>query len=488
MSNHKNDDKYKNMTDEEILKCMERECLDKDSGSDEDLVVASKFRWSDLVHAEDWLAIWLGFIVVLLAAVAFTVGLFPESGPFSFDAIKFSTWGNEKMPMFTDQFTGAFFVKWLLTLLFFEVLFGAGIALMGKDAKKFIIAFAILYVMASIVYILAGNASMKQYFEYAVWALVIGLLISNTVGTPQFMFPALNTEFYIKTGLVIMGAEVLFSNIAKFGGYGLSIAWIVTPTVIIFMWLFGRKWLKMDNPRMVMVIAAATSVCGVSAAIATAAACKAKKVELTFAIGLSMIFTIIMMVGMPLLIKLVGLSPEVGGAWIGGTVDSTGAVVLAGEALGPVGGQVAALVKMIQNILIGFVAFAVAIFFTTSVDRQPNAQVGPSEIWHRFPKFILGFVVASLFSSFVLQPSLGVETTGAIIKAAGTFKGWCFCLAFLSIGLESNFREMAAQMAGGKPMVLYVVGQTFNLVLTLLVAWIALSGNFFPIPDLTTFN
>lgn len=124
-------------------------------------------------------------------------------------------------------------------------------------------------------------------------------------------------------------------------------------------------------------------------------------------------------------------------------------------------------------------------FHTTSVDREPNKQVGPSEIWHRFPKFILGFLAGSLVSSLILQPALGIETTGAIIKAVGTFKSWYFCLAFLSIGPESNSREMAAQMAGRKPMVLYVFGQPLNLILTLLVAWIALSGSFFPIPSQT---
>lgn len=486
MSNNQND-KYKNMTDEEILLNYEKQMSENKDVHSDDMVVASKFSMSDLIHAEDWLAIWLGFVVIILSIISLTIGIFPESGPFSFTAAKFSTWGTAERPSFMALFTPAFIAKWLLTLLFFEVLFGVGIALMKKDVKKFIPAFAIIYLLASLVYILSANFVMKQYFEYAVWALLIGLLISNTVGTPKALMPALNTEFYIKTGLVIMGGEVLFSNIAKFGIYGLAIGWIVPPTVIVLMWLFGTKSLKMENKRMVMVIAAATSVCGVSAAIAAAAACKAKKVELTFAIGLSMIFTILMMIAMPLFIEAVGMSPMIGGAWIGGTIDSTGAVVLAGEALGPEGGQVAALVKMIQNVLIGFVAFAIAIFFTTSVDRNPNTTVGPSEIWHRFPKFILGFIAASLVSSFILLPQLGMELTSDIISAAGTFKGWCFCLAFISIGLESNFKEMAAQMAGGKPMTLYIFGQTLNVVLTLIIAWFVLSGNFLPIPDLTTF-
>lgn len=490
MSNKNNQNPYAHMTDEERLACFDRECLDKDPGHehDDDTVVASKFQWSDLLHAEDWWSIWIGFFIILLALVSVTTSLFPSEGPFTFTAVKFASWGNEEVPSLFATFDGPFILKWIATVIFFTVVFSFGMKCMHKDWKAFAKAFPALFILASIVYMIAGQVVLKQYFEYAVWALVIGLLISNTIKTPEFLRPILQTEYYIKTGLVIMGAEVLFSNIAKFGGYGLSIAWVVTPTVIIFMWLFGTKLLRMDNPRMVMVIAVATSVCGVSAAIAAAAACRARKVELTFAIGLSLIFTVLMMILMPLFIVAVGMDPMVGGAWIGGTVDSTGAVVLAGEALGEIGGHVAAMVKMIQNILIGFIAFAIAIFFTTKVDRSESRNVGAAEIWHRFPKFIIGFVLASMFSSWVLLPAIGTEGTVAVIDACKTFKAWCFCLAFLSIGLESNFKEMSEQMAGGKPMILYVVGQSFNLALTLLVAWIALSGNFFPIPDLSTFS
>ena len=455
---------------------------------DNDVVVAAKTQWSDLWKVEDWWTIWIGFFIILLAVISVTTGIFPKEGPFSFTASKFGTWGNAEQPSLFGLFSVSFFIKWLFTMVFFDAVFCVGMHFMGKDVGKFAVAFPFVYILASIVYIISGQATLKQYFEYAVWALVLGLLISNTVKTPQFIRPAVQTEYYIKTGLVLMGAEVLFHNIAKFGGYGLAIAWFVTPVVIIFMWLFGTKFLKMGNPRMVMVIAVATSVCGVSAAIAAAAACRARKVELTFAIGLSLIFTVLMMIFMPLFIKAVHMDPMVGGAWIGGTIDSTGAVVLAGQALGDVGGQVAAMVKMIQNVLIGFIAFAIAIFFTTKVDVGTDRTVGAGEIWHRFPKFIIGFIVASLISSFILLPSLGNDPTVAIINSCKSWKGWCFCLAFMSIGLESNFKEMAEQMEGGKPMTLYVVGQSFNLALTLLVAWIALSGHFFPIPDLSLFK
>ena len=314
------------------------------------------------------------------------------------------------------------------------------------------------------------------------------MLISTTVGVPDCLQTAIKTEFYIKTGLVIMGFSVLFSNIAKFGLYGLGIAWIVTPIVIIFMWWLGTKVLKIDNKPLVITLASATSVCGTSAAIATGAASGAKKDDLSIAISISIIFTILMMVFEPMIIKAVGMSQLMGGALIGGTVDSTGAVVLAGNALGPEAEQAAVLVKSIQNILIGFIAFFVAIFFATRVEKTTEKKVGAGEIWTRFPKFIIGFFVASLVASFLIQPIFGGDQVSAINKVLDQYKNWCFVLAFTSIGLDTNFKELTKQMHGGKVLWLYIIGQTFNIALTFLAVWFLLSGVVFDVPVLDLFK
>ncbi len=449
----------------------------------DDVVVAEKFHMSDLLHKEDWLSIWGAFIVIVIASIGVI------SGAFRFKGVTFGKWGGESGSI-ARFFNGseACVTTWtgvIVTFAALAIIFAVCNQLMGKDAKKYLVAFLGVFALTALVRLISSQVTFSKYLEYAFWALLIGLLISNILKVPEWLKPAIQTEFYIKTGLVLMGASVLFSNIQKFGLYGLGIAWLVTPVVIIFMWILGTKVLKMDNKPMVMTISAATSVCGTSAAIATAAACKAKKTDLTFAVGISLIFTVLMMVGMPLFCKVIAMDPMVGGAWIGGTVDSTGAVVLAGNALGELAGQVAALVKMIQNILIGFVAFAVAIFFTTKVDKTSGTTVGASEIWHRFPKFILGFIGASLFFSFIFQGTIGVEPTAAILSDLKEFQTWCFALAFTCIGLETNFKEMSEQFQGGKPFVLYIIGQTFNLVLTFVVAWMLLSGRLFPIPNIT---
>lgn len=443
---------------------------------------------SDLLKKEDWLAVWIGFIVIAIGAVSVLTGWF------DFSAAKFSTWviGEEgvkkAVPLAEQLGNWIFWRKLIVTVLVLGILFTIGIKLQGENVKKYVPAFLALFVIAIFVRFVSAEFTLNRYLEWAFWALLIGLLISNTVGTPEWLKPAIRTEFYIKTGLVIMGFSVLFSNIAKFGLYGLGIAWVVTPIVIIFMWWFGTKVLKIGNKPLVITLASATSVCGTSAAIATGAAAKAKKEDLSLAISISIIFTILMMVFEPMIIRWVGMSNIMGGALIGGTVDSTGAVVLAGNALGPEAEQAAVLVKSIQNILIGFIAFFVAIFFALKVDKTGDSKVGAGEIWNRFPKFIIGFFVASLVASFIVLPM----TSGAEVKAINgvldQYKNWAFVLAFTSIGLDTNFKALAKQMQGGKVLWLYIVGQLFNIALTLFAVWFLLSGVVFNIPSLDMFK
>lgn len=443
-----------------------------------DIVATEKSKLSDLWKKEDWLAVWIGFILIIAAAVGVI------TGSFDFSAAKFDTWGNGVSLL--EQLNGAFFGKLALTALVLGVLFSVGAAIKGESLKKYIPAYFALFVLAVIVRLISAEFTLNRYLEWAFWALIVGLLISNTVGVPKWLRPAVQAEYYIKAGLVIMGFSVLFSNIVNFGLYGLGIAWIVTPIVIIFMWYFGTRVLKMDNKPLVITVSTATAVCGTSAAIAVGASSKAKKTDLSLAVSISIIFTVLMMVFEPIIIRAVGLGEVMGGALIGGTVDSTGAVTVAGTVLGEKAQTVAVLVKSIQNILIGFIAFAVAVFFSTHVEKTAdgNTKVSAAEIWYRLPKFIIGFFVASLAASFIFVPTVGSETVSSINSVLDQYKNWAFVLAFTSIGLDTNFREIKEQFQGGKPLILYVVGQLFNIVLTFLAVYLLLSGKFFPLPTL----
>ena len=370
-------------------------------------------------------------------------------------------------------------VGYLIVLgIVFMALFGVGIRCMGMPLGKFALGFIFIFLLAILAQLFASQANIKDAgLGYAAWAIIFGLLISNTIGTPHWVKPAVLTEYYIKTGLVLLGAEILFGKIVTIGIPGIFVAWVVTPIVLITTYIFGQKVLKMQSKTLNITISADMSVCGVSAAIATAAACRAKKEELTLAVGLSLIFTSIMMVVMPAFIKMVGMPNVLGGAWMGGTIDATGAVAAAGDFLGEDALYVAATIKMIQNVLIGVVAFCVALYWCFKVERDANRTVGVMEIWYRFPKFVLGFIGVSIVFSIIyawMGPDVGntMIDNGVIKGLTKNLRGWFFCLAFVSIGLGTNFRELKEHFKGGKPLILYVCGQTFNLCLTLLMAYI----------------
>ena len=419
-----------------------------------------------LLAHEDWWAIWLGALLMAVV-VAQLVTSVPGVGQ----------WTSSPLEAFADG-RG---VGLLVLGLGLALLTTVSVRVMGGMVSPHIRGFAAVFGLAILAYTLSQQTVVRAAgFGYAFWALGLGLAIANTVGTPVWVKPALRSELYIKTGLVLLGAEILFGNILSLGVPGLFVAWVVTPTVLICMYQFGTRVLRIQSRALVIVIAAATSVCGVSAAIAVAAAARAKKEELTLAVGMSLIFTVVMMVVMPLVVRGVGMDLVVGAAWIGGTVDATGAVVAAGALLGEQAEQIAAVVKMIQNTLIGLVAFLVAVYWVTRVESTGDAgRPKAMEVWYRFPKFIIGFVAASVVFSFVLTPLLGSAQVETVLDQTSDFRSWLFCVAFVSIGLQSSFRELGRQAGGGGPVQLYIVGQAFNVVLTLMAAYLAFGGFLF---------
>lgn len=424
---------------------------------------------SSLWKNEDWWAVWFGFLL-MLTNLSGLVTKVPKIGKWT---------SNPLAALGIGTGEGNVLLSLAVLMLGLGVLTTIGIAVMKSEKPgRYALGFVGVFVLSCISYWIANQTNIKYWgLSYALWALLVGLLISNTIGTPKWLLAGAKTEMFIKTGLVLLGAEILFKKIVTLGAPGLMVAWIVTPTVVIFMYNFAGRVLKMVNKKLAIIIACATSVCGVSAAIAAAAACRAKKEDLTLAVGMTLIFTVLMMFFMPLGIRWLGMNDVLGAAWMGGTIDSTGAVVAAGSMLGSTAEKVAAVVKMIQNVLIGVLAFVIALYWVTRVDRQPGQKADVMEIWYRFPKFVIGFVAASILFSFVVLPlSQGdftvVEST-YIKPVTKVLRGWFFCMAFVAIGLESNFRDLVSRMEGGKPLLLYVVGQSFNLVLTLLVAWLA---------------
>ncbi len=350
-----------------------------------------------------------------------------------------------------------------------------------KKVKSSILAFIPVLILAILAVWVSQWTPFRVYgLEYVFWAIIFGLLVSNTIGFPEKLRAGLRTEAFIKTGLVLLGAEIVFSKILAIGVPGMIQALLGILSVWYFAYYISQK-LGLSKS-FSSVLASGVSICGVSAAIAAGGAVKGDKKEVAYVISIVVLVAIPMLLGQPFIARSLGLPPDVAGAWIGGTIDTTPAVVAAGELTYPkeIYGEaaaktaltVASVVKLSQNALIGIVAFLLALYWTLRVEKNPGEKPGLLEIWYRFPKFILGFILTSLLvSTSILDPNIS-EITKLI-------RGWLFAFAFVSIGLDTNFKELL-KLGGGKPAVAFITAQVFNIIITLVLAYI-LFGIIFPV-------
>lgn len=371
--------------------------------------------------------------------------------------------------------SGENLLRMFYMLIGFWILALIGIIIMGMPAGKFTSGFPFIFILSLIASIIGGNSTISYYgLETVFWALIIGLIVSNIFGVPGWLKESVKTEYFIKIGLVLLGAEILFTTIVKVGAYGMVQAVIVIFLVFYFCFWFAKK-LGLDD-EFASILATGVSVCGVSAAIAAGGAVKGDPKKVSHTISLVLLCAIPMLIFQPLIAKAVGMLPAVAGAWIGGTIDTTGAVVAAGSIAGPEAMSVAVVVKMAQNVLIGVVAFILAVVWVFK-GKEAGAKPSAMEIWFRFPKFVLGFIVASIIFSFFMTEAFAKGVTGI----TGPIRAWWFNLAFICIGLDTNFKELVA-MGGGRPAAAFLVAQGFNIILTLILAYLIFGGILFPIP------
>ena len=343
-----------------------------------------------------------------------------------------------------------------------------GYLFMGnKDNGRFLLSFAAVYLLAWLATYIAGLAPVKTIgLESVFFAVIIGLLIRNTVGLPKWLAPAVKSEYYIKAGLVILGSSILFNEIMRAGALGMVQAVIVVLSVWYFSFWISNRAFGIDK-EMSILLSSAVSICGVSAAIATSGAIKGDPKKLSFVISLVLIVAIPMMYLLPYLAIWMGLSEEVAGAWLGGTIDTTAAVVASGKFIGETAEQYSVIIKSAQNVLLGVAAFVISIYWSykgTNNDIRPSGSV----LWDRFPKFVIGFLVASLVFSFAFDAETGKALSGVANKGA---RGLLFSLAFVCIGLETDFRYIFKK-ENAKYIWSFLTAQTFNVLLTLLIAWL----------------
>lgn len=405
---------------------------------------------------EDWVVVILGFLVIGLALVNIK------------SPVPVYSWATGD-DLASKIFTGANIMNVVIQLLFVLVIALIGALLTAKPLKYFLVVFPIVYIISIVAMILAGSKEVKALnLEAVIFSLSLGLLIGNTFRLPTWFRETLSTELFVKIGLVILGTAVIFGDIVKAGSFGLIQAVVVVLSVWYFAFWLCRR-MKIDK-EMSLMISSAVSICGVSAAIATAGAIQGDNKKLSYVISLVLITAIPMMIGMPYLANMMGLSQEVTGAWLGGSIDTTGAVVASGTLVGEDALKVSTIVKFSQNVLLGIAAFAISVYWTinsSKTEKTKEQNPGLKVIWERFPKFVLGFVAASLLFSFVI-PAPAIAASKDSLKNIQTL--W-FVLAFTSIGLETRFADLLHK-DNRKPLYAFVIAQSFNILITLLIAYL----------------
>ena len=422
---------------------------------------------------EDWWAVWLGLGIIFLAYIFYLSG--SSIGWIAVAPSKWSTF---------NQLAAQFAANGVryLALLGASLILLTGVAtFLGQKPKAFAASYIFVFVLSAIIYTAGSwDQAGKYNLEPPLVALLLGLFISNVIGLPRWLDAGFRVEFYIKLGIVLLGATLPFTLIIWAGPVAILQASIVSIVTFLTIFFTARK-LGLDR-RLAAVLGAGGAVCGVSASIAISGAVRAKKEHPPIAISLVVFWAIIFIFALPIISRSLNLPAGVGGAWIGTSefADAAGLAAaqsygnLAGKGLGIAGTPDQALasytlIKVIgRDIWIGIWAFALALIAVTVWERsETNSKVQVGQIWWRFPKFVIGFLVASILTTLIVHGNTLSDynkvVKPALITPITSLRTWAFTLSFLSIGLTTRFRELVN--AGRKPFIAFTVGVVINVIL-----------------------
>lgn len=429
--------------------------------------------WSNLWKQEDYWATWLGITIVLLAILFWSIGN------------SFMNWTIIKIPIYSDYSTALSYIgshkRTLLTLyLFFLILFSIAIKALSGEVKRFLMGFTFLFLLSVLVSVWGSWDVMKTYnVETPLLALVVGLIISNLLKIPYWLSTALQTQFYVKLGIVLMGASLPFTLIVQAGLTAFAQATIIAVATFLTIYWTGTRIFALDN-RFAATLAAGGSICGVSASIAIGGAVKAEKQHVSIAISLVILWSIIMIFILPLAIRTLNIPPGPAGAWIGTSEFADAPGMAAAAAINEQAIKTFTLMKVVgRDMFIGIWCFIMAF---TAVTRWDNRYAGTKpdalDVWVRFPKFVIGFFIASIIITF-LAASPNVVTPKAlnnnIINPIIELRNWAFIFTFLSIGLTSRLKELAS--VGWKPFAAFTAGVLVNIPLGYLLS-VVIMGNY----------
>ena len=359
----------------------------------------------------------------------------------------------------------------------------AGNKLLSRPMKGMLRSFIIVFAIAALAMVIGSNKFIKNELglEPVFFSVIFGLLIRNAFHVPEWMKPAIQGEFYIKIGVVCLGATILIGDVMKSGVAGLVQACIIVTVVWLFAYNIARRIFKVERST-AMTMSSGLTICGASAAIATAGVAGADKKSLSYIVSVVLIIAVPMIYLMPwlgnMIVPLLSDNPEIQqeimGAWIGGTVDTTSGVAASSEMAGEIANRTAIIVKATQNVLIGVVAFFIALYLSTKGEGGKSHAPSLKIVWEKFPKFVLAFVVASLvFSSLKEADLLTLNAKGKLIETslAKTMSTLFFSLSFVCIGLDTRLKEIISK-ENRNVLYAFLTGQLFNIVATFLVAWL----------------
>lgn len=442
--------------------------------------VKKPMGWKELYLKEDWWAIYLGLGIVI-AAIAF----FYTGNPFLKSlSILPPTWTEpEKLIQHFSNKIGWYILQFIIWLIIFSV----STKILGFKQSEFIPSFIFLYILSITTFIIGEYEHLNKYgFEAPLVALLLGLLISNIFRLPKWMDSGFRVEYYIKTGIVLLGATLPFTLIIWAGPVAFLQATIISVTTCLTIYFAATKIFKLDK-RFGAVLGVGGAICGVSAAIAVGGAVKAKKEHVSVAIALVTIWAIIMIFFIPYFSKLLNLHPAPVGAWVGSSEFADAAGFAAAVAYGNMVGneepaiRAFTLMKVIgRDIWLGIWSFMFAVIACIKWEKEESG-VKPdlAEIWWRFPKFVLGFLIASIIITIIASNYSMADYDKIIkpelIKPIKNLRSWTFIFCFLSIGLTTRFRELAAM--GKKPFWAFTIGVIVNAVLGFVLSILVL-GNY----------
>jgi uncharacterized integral membrane protein (TIGR00698 family) len=428
--------------------------------------------WNELWRKEDWWAIWLG-----LGIVAVAYSLFAGGSSIKWLAVTPAKWST---PAQLEVDLAANAERYVAQFLLWTAIFTVALTALGHKAREFLPSFALLYLLSVVIFALGQWDQANRYnLEPPLVALALGLFISNVTPLPRWLDAGFRVEFYIKTGIVLLGATLPFTLIIWAGPVAILQASIVSiATFVVIFWASRR--LGLDR-QLAATLGAGGAVCGVSAAIAIAGAVGAKKEYAPIAITVVILWAIVMIFALPAVSHLLGLPAGVAGAWIGTSefADAAGfaaAQTYAGYAgtdgITGTGDQAVwafTLMKVVgRDVWIGIWAFVLAFVSITRWEADDSGRrPDVAQIWWRFPKFVIGFVVASLFVTWV-SSGAGIADFNKVVNPTlvapiKDLRTWAFSFCFLSIGLTTRFRDLAR--AGAKPFAAFSAGVAVNVVL-----------------------